>query len=275
VIASMDAGAYKYLNDVDPASWSRHAFSTHSKSDMLLNNLAETFNSWIKESKDKPLLTMLEMIWRQLMTRFQQKRDGVRAASHKICPKIQKKLERSKDEAKNCICRWQNELEFEVDHMFDARRIMNLAQGTCSCGKWQLNGIPCAHACAAIYMHKQKPEQFLDGYYMMDKYMQAYEPQVHAMLGLEEWPDVGAYDEILPPVDRVQPGRPRKARRRAPDELTNPYKISRSGYVVTCGNYGVKGHKYKGCHLPLNPNRKRWNPKKRKTAKTSSNVSLI
>jgi hypothetical protein len=25
-------------------------------------------------------------------------------------------------------------------------------------------------------MHKQKPEQFLDGYYMMDKYMQAYEP---------------------------------------------------------------------------------------------------
>jgi hypothetical protein len=50
---------------------------------------------------------------------------------------------------------------------------------------------------------------------MMDKYMQAYEPQVHAMPGPEEWPDVGAYDEILPPVDRVQPGRPRKARRRA------------------------------------------------------------
>jgi len=110
---------------------------------------------------------------------------------------------------------------------------------------------------------------------MMDKYMQAYEPQVHAMPGPEEWPDVGAYSEILPPVDRVQPGRPRKARRRAPDEPTNPYKISRSGYVVTYGNCGGKGHNYKGCHLPLNPNRKRWNPKKRKTAETSSNVSLI
>jgi hypothetical protein len=88
VIASMDAGAFKYLNDVDLTSWSRHAFSTHSKSDMLMNNLAETFNAWIKESRDKPLLTMLKMIRRQLMTRFQQKRDGVRATTHKICPKI-------------------------------------------------------------------------------------------------------------------------------------------------------------------------------------------
>lgn len=109
----------------------------------------------------------------------------------------------------------------------------------------------------------------------MDKYMQAYESQVHTMPGPEEWPDVGAYDEILPPVDRVQPGRPRKVRRRAPDEPTNPYKISRSGYVVTCGNCRGKGHNYKGWHLPLNPNRKRWNQKKRKTAETSSNVSLI
>jgi len=136
VIASMDAGDFKYLNDVDPASWSRHAFSTHSKSDMLLNNLVETFNAWIKESRDKPFLTMLEMIRRQLMTRSQQKIDEVRAATHKICSKIQKKLERSKDKAKNCICRWHNKLEFEVDHMFDASRIVNLAQGTCSCGRW-------------------------------------------------------------------------------------------------------------------------------------------
>jgi len=70
VIASTDASAYKYLNDANPALWSRHAFSTHSKSDMLLNNLTETFNAWIKKSRDKTLLTMLEMIQMQLMTRF-------------------------------------------------------------------------------------------------------------------------------------------------------------------------------------------------------------
>jgi hypothetical protein len=39
--------------------------------------------------------------------------------------------------------------------------------------------------------------------------------------GSEEWPDVDAYDEILPPVDRVQLRRPRKGRRRAPYEPNN------------------------------------------------------
>jgi hypothetical protein len=89
VIASTDASAYKYLNDANPALWSRHAFSTHSKSDMLLNNLTETFNAWIKKSRDKTLLTMLEMIQMQLMTRFQQKRDGVRAATHKMSQNLE------------------------------------------------------------------------------------------------------------------------------------------------------------------------------------------
>jgi hypothetical protein len=70
VIQGMDAGTYHYLNDVDPVSYSRHSFSIHSKSDMVLNNLAKTFNVWIKESRDKLLLTMLEMIRRQLMTKF-------------------------------------------------------------------------------------------------------------------------------------------------------------------------------------------------------------
>jgi len=68
--------AYDYLKKIDPKLCSRHAFKTTCKSDMLLNNLAETFNAWIKDARDKPILTMMEMIRRQLMMRVQQKRDG-------------------------------------------------------------------------------------------------------------------------------------------------------------------------------------------------------
>ena len=96
---------------------------------------------------------------------------------------IQKKLERLKSDARNCISWWLNELEFEVDHMYDARHIVRLDQCTCTYGRWQLNGIPCSHACAAIYMHKQKPEAYLDGYYMIDKYMQGYAAQVYGIRG--------------------------------------------------------------------------------------------
>ena len=37
-----------------------------------------------------------------------------------------------------------------------------------------MSGIPCAHACAAIYIHKQTPKDLLDDCYKMNKYMQGY-----------------------------------------------------------------------------------------------------
>jgi hypothetical protein len=43
--------------------------------------------------------------------------------------------------------------------------------------------IPCTHVCAAIYMHKQTPEDLLDDCYKMDKYMQGYAERVYGIEG--------------------------------------------------------------------------------------------
>lgn len=62
--------AHKYLSEINPALWTRHAFGIGWKSDMLLNNLAKTFNTWIEEVRDKPIITMSEAIQWQLLIRF-------------------------------------------------------------------------------------------------------------------------------------------------------------------------------------------------------------
>ncbi|KAB1221325.1 hypothetical protein CJ030_MR2G005630 [Morella rubra] len=122
-LKAMSEAAWKYLDDVDPKLWSRHAFGWACKSDMVFNKLAECFNSWTKEARDKPIITMLEMIRQRLMVRFRQKREGAEAALRSgmmFCPKILKKLERSKSEASHCRCS-QSGMQFEVDH-YDAAR---------------------------------------------------------------------------------------------------------------------------------------------------------
>ena len=68
--------AYEYLDNVDPSMWSRSYFTDHSKSDLLVNNLSESFNSYILDARDKPIVTMIEKIRRKLMRRFQLKRKG-------------------------------------------------------------------------------------------------------------------------------------------------------------------------------------------------------
>jgi hypothetical protein len=44
-IYEMDKGAHTYLSGVPKQLWSRHAFNCETKSDILLNNLAECFNA--------------------------------------------------------------------------------------------------------------------------------------------------------------------------------------------------------------------------------------
>jgi hypothetical protein len=155
---------------------------------------------------------MLEDIRWQIIACFQQKMNGIRSTNYIICPKIQKKLERSKSDSRNCISCWQNELEFEVDYMYDARHIFRLDQHICTCGRQQLNGIPCPHACTIIYIHKQKPEDYLDACYTIDKYMEEYATRVFGMEGPNIWPVDDPFDHIIPPVFRRALGRSKTAR---------------------------------------------------------------
>jgi hypothetical protein len=113
--------------------------------------------------------------------------------------------------------------------MYDAQRIVRLDQHICIYGRWQLNGIPCAHACAAIYIYKHMPEAYLNGYYKMDKYMEGYVARVFGVEGPNTWPANDPCNAILPLVVRKAPSRPKIARQRAVDEPTNPYKLTLSG----------------------------------------------
>lgn len=83
---------------------------------------------------------------------------------------ILKKLEKNKELGSHFICRWENIVEFKVDHHPEERRVVNILARTCTCGRLQLNGIPCAHAVSAIYFSYKEPEEFVDNWYCIDAY---------------------------------------------------------------------------------------------------------
>lgn len=151
------------------------------------------------------------------MNRYHIKREGASQATNRICPKILKRLEKSKDLQRNYICEWQDGAAFEVDSCYGSERVVNLINRTCSCGRWQLNGISCPHACVAIFTDQCNPEDFVHTCYWYDTYKKAYAPSIHPMSGPDEWPKV-TLNTILPPLVRTQPGRPKKARRKEIDE---------------------------------------------------------
>ena len=116
-LEELDKNAADWLKRHDPKCWSRHAFSTRAKSDMLLNNIAEPFNSFILEARDKPILTMLEMIRRMLMKKFAAKKEGMIKYLGPICPRIQVKLEKAKQASIQCFPYMVGDGRFEVEQV--------------------------------------------------------------------------------------------------------------------------------------------------------------
>ena len=54
--------AWEWLTKLDPQQWTRSHFSELPKSDVLLNNMCESFNATILEARDKPIITLLELV---------------------------------------------------------------------------------------------------------------------------------------------------------------------------------------------------------------------
>ncbi|KAK4841605.1 hypothetical protein QYF36_007397 [Acer negundo] len=62
----------------------RHAFECDIKSDHITNNMSKCFNNWIKDERDKPILTLLEHLRRKIIVRFSEKWDEVETLKDSI-----------------------------------------------------------------------------------------------------------------------------------------------------------------------------------------------
>ena len=134
---------HKWLEAKDPSQWSKSHFSTMVKCDMLLNNLSKSFNKYILEARDKPILTHIEIIRTKLMQRVAMKSTGVEKYLRPLCPKIQQKLDNIIVESSRCWPKHTGGSKYQVTSGLAIQHVVDLQLHTCSCRKWDLTGIPC------------------------------------------------------------------------------------------------------------------------------------
>ncbi|XP_075074784.1 uncharacterized protein LOC142162339 [Nicotiana tabacum] len=154
----LDSEVANWFRDKLPSEWSRSHFSENAKSNILLNNMCENFNGMILEARDKPIITLLKNIRYLLMARMQANRDkAARWDIGDICLRIKDILHKNQAGAAEFIPRKSNEWNYEIiGASIHDKWDVDLLNKICSCRKWDLTGIPCKHAIAAIWAKKMR-----------------------------------------------------------------------------------------------------------------------
>ncbi|XP_054786991.1 uncharacterized protein LOC129293202 [Prosopis cineraria] len=203
--------------DIDRWALSRFPFR---RWDNIVTNLAESFNLWL-----------------------------VKEINHNVCVLIhehQEKLAKELYASKEAMIEWKNGVGLNVEaklkenvlmaevmeaEYYGPNRILvrtgltnfsvNLAFRDCTCQAWQMSGIPCTHACAAIKRVHDDVYAYVEECYLLSSQQKIYNstmipveindmPRLNALALNDDMPQTS----LKPPMTTRPPGRPPQSTRR-------------------------------------------------------------
>jgi len=138
----------KFIDESEPRRWANAVF-VGDRWGIMNNNLAESWNSWIKEARTMPPLAMVDSIRVKVMKMMSERRDEGAWMNGVLCPEPDKIVQRNCLEARDVTVVVASGVLFEVFEL-EKRFVVDVEKRTCTCGKWQIEKLPCKHGCACI-----------------------------------------------------------------------------------------------------------------------------
>jgi len=237
--------AITWLEDNHKHFWARSMFSLSSKCDYVTNNIAESFNNWIRHDKSLPVVELMDKIRQMIMERFCTRVSLATKLNGKILPHIMKVLNAKSRNLRYTIHKslpMVGEVGGVNKDLIAWRFTVDLDKKECSCRQWQLTGLPCLHAIAFIGTRRVDLEDFVHKYYSVAMFKDAYSSYVCPMPDREQWEKVDIGFNLLPPLLKRAAGRPRTRRLVGIEEGGSGKKRHR------CKRCGAFGHLQKTCN---------------------------
>ncbi|KAI9186441.1 hypothetical protein LWI28_017278 [Acer negundo] len=216
--------------------WARHAFDCDIKLDHITNNMSEYFNNWIKDERDKPILTLLEHLRKKVMVRFSDKCDELEKLQDSITPYARQTLTRNEKKGRKLQVYHGMGDWYETINKKGRKMLVNIGEVTCDCGMWQISGLPCKHDVTVFMYNREFPHDHVHWYYTKEAVKLTYNGAINPIPDESRWHEYHS-EHIDPPAKRTKVGRPKKIRKRAPDKSRAPSKTF-SNRCQTCKNIG-------------------------------------
>ncbi|TKY61311.1 zinc finger SWIM domain-containing protein 3 [Spatholobus suberectus] len=215
--------------------------------------VTELLYNWALECHELPVVQMMEHIRQQMVSWFNDRQDkGMRWTSI-LVPSAEKRILEAIADAPCYQVLRANEVEFEIVST-ERTNIVDIRSRECSCRRWQLYGLPCAHAAAALISCGHNAHMFAEPCFTVQSYRMTYSQMINPMPDKSHWGDQGEGAEggggarvdiiICPPKTRRPPGRPKK-------KVLRVENFKRPKRVVQCGRCHMLGHSQKKCTMAI------------------------
>lgn len=251
-IEEISQDAAYWIRRIPPRLWAT-AYFEGTRFGHLTANIVESLNNWLLEASGLPIIQMMECVRRQLMTWFNERRETSMQWTSILVPTAERRVAEALERARTYQVLRANEAEFEViSH--EGTNIVDIRNRCCLCRGWQLYGLPCAHAVAALLSCRQNVHRFTESCFTVATYRKTYSQTIHPIPDKTLWKELSEGDTnsnravaevvINPPKSLRPPGRPRKKRVRAEDR-------GRVKRVVHCSRCNQTGHFRTTCAAPI------------------------
>ncbi|XP_033146849.1 uncharacterized protein LOC103848898 [Brassica rapa] len=244
-IKGLNPDLHAYLERADVCKWARAHFRG-DRYNILTSNIAESINRALSDVRSLPIVRLLESI-RLMMTRwFATRKHDADLMKTSLTRGVEKLLE-GRIPIANLLKVQAIDIHQSQVMGVSSLHVVNLTEKTCSCRRFDLEKLPCAHAIAAAEARKISRISLCHKYYRTQYLYNAYFTPVMPNAADVPIPEEVAKRICLPPDVRQPPGRPKKSRHKSILEKVADKKRPRKEH--TCRICNHVGHNSTTCPL--------------------------
>ncbi|XP_049372992.1 uncharacterized protein LOC125837964 [Solanum verrucosum] len=240
-VDKVDHRVKEYLEDVGYEEWSR-VHSTVNRGRMMTSNIAECINGCLVEARQLSILEFLEEVRILFGSWHCKNREIASYTKDTLGRKFEEILIINASKCSKMKVVPSSKFIFSI-YEAGRRYIVCLERKECTCGRFQLDEIPCAHAIAVLKdKNVTDMHPYCSDYYKPDTLAKTYEVPMVPMPDKQDWsvPSNVVDETMWPPRYKRLAGRPRKRRKKNADE-----KIIVK--INCCGRCGQEGHNKRTC----------------------------
>ncbi|XP_028752925.1 uncharacterized protein LOC114712539 [Neltuma alba] len=234
--------------DVDRWALSKFPFK---RWDNITTNVAESFNAWILKERKHNVSVLIHEHMEKLAKKMVASKMAMENWTNGVGPNIESKLQEKVARAENMHTVYYGDNRVQVDTTSPTGIIcvtVDLTAQKCTCLAWQMSGLPCAHACAAIKLLHGSVYEFVDDCYKLSAQEKIYASSMRPIATHDcPRPEALTVTQMMtgtflqPPITKRPSGRPKKRR------IESQFQSKK---LYHCGRCHEPGHTVKTCQNP-------------------------